>query len=86
MDRLTRELSRDAPVIDQKTKHITGNHSRKTLQGWLSPPNPSINHNTAWDIHHKDTGTWFIQGGKFQEWKMTPNGSLLWIRGNRTPL
>ena len=54
---------------------------RTKLRTWLSPPNPSVNHNTACDIHHKGTTTWFIQCSKFQEWKK--NGSLLWIRGNR---
>jgi len=55
---------------------------RTRLRTWLSPPNPSVNHNTACDIQHKGTAAWFIQGSKFQEWKK--DGSLLWIRGNRT--
>jgi len=40
-----------------------------------------MNHNTACEIHHDETATWFIQGSTFREWK--ENGSLLWIRGNR---
>ena len=60
--------------------HI-GNQSRERLQAWLSPPNPSINHNIAYKTHHRGSATWFIQGITFEEWKK--NGSLLWIRGNR---
>ena len=60
---------------------LTGNQLRGELREWLSPPNPSINHNTACDIKHEGTAMWFIQGNKFKEWKK--NGSLLWIRGNR---
>jgi len=60
---------------------LTGNQLREKLREWLSPPNPSINHNTARDIQHEGTATWFIQSNKFNEWKKS--GSLLWIRGNR---
>jgi len=60
---------------------LTGEQKRTKFRTWLSPPNPSVNHNTACDIQHKGTATWFIQGSKFKEWKK--NGSLLWIRGNR---
>jgi hypothetical protein len=60
---------------------LTGKQLRTELRTWLSPPNPSINHNTACDLQHKGTAAWFIQGNKFKEWKK--NGSLLWIRGNR---
>jgi hypothetical protein len=66
-----------------RLKHtLTGNQLQEKFRTWLSPPNPSVNHNTACDIQHDGTGTWFTQGNKFEEWKK--NGSLLWIRGNRT--
>ena len=52
-----------------------------SFQTWLSPPNPSINHNIACDIHHEGTAMWFTQGSRFNEWKK--KGSVLWIRGNR---
>jgi len=51
---------------------------------WLSPPDPSTNHNIACRTHHKRTATWFFQGSIFEEWKTT--GSLLWIHGKRAPL
>jgi hypothetical protein len=54
------------------------------LRTWLSPPDSSINHNTARETRHHGTTAWFIQSTKFQEWKN--NGSLLWINGNRTLL
>jgi len=64
-----------------RLKHSTGNQSREKLRTWLSPPDPSINHNLACDTHHEGTAKWFTQGRTFDEWKR--NGSLLWIRGNR---
>lgn len=48
---------------------------------WLSPPDPSINHNTACEIRHDGTATWFIQGNIFRGWK--EKGPLLWIHGTR---
>ena len=63
---------------------LPGNQSREKLRTWLAPPNPSINHNTACDIHHDGTAKWFVQGSTFDDWKK--DGSLLWIRGNRTLL
>jgi len=59
----------------------TGKQIQAEFRTWLSPPNPSVNHNIACDIQHEGTAMWFIQGIKFDEWKK--NGSLLWIRGNR---
>ena len=48
----------------------------------MSPPDPSINHNTARDAHHEGSAKWFIHGDTFQRWK-TETGSLLWVHGKR---
>ena len=53
---------------------------REKLQRWLSPPNPSTNHNIARKAHHKGTASWFFQGSIFKQWKSSP---LLWIHGKR---
>ncbi|KAF8468562.1 hypothetical protein DFH94DRAFT_620946, partial [Russula ochroleuca] len=58
---------------------LSGNQLRETVHKWLSPPDPSTNHNIACDTHHKKTASWFFQGSIFHEWKST--GSLLWIHG-----
>ncbi|KAH9971122.1 hypothetical protein BGW80DRAFT_1446609, partial [Lactifluus volemus] len=58
---------------------VTGDRMRQDLQRWLSPPDPSINHNIACDACHDRTATWFIQGDTFTEWKSS--GSLLWVCG-----
>jgi hypothetical protein len=60
---------------------LSGNQLRDSIHRWLSPPDPSTNHNIACGTHHKKTATWFFQGSIFQEWKST--GSLLWIHGKR---
>jgi len=63
---------------------LVGNQLWESLHRWLSPPDPSTNHNIACRTHHKMTATWFFQGSIFEEWKTT--GSLLWIHGKRMPV
>ena len=60
---------------------LSGNQLRENIYKWLSPPDPSTNHNIACGTHHKKPATWFFQGRIFQDWKST--GSLLWIHGKR---
>ena len=60
---------------------LIGNQLRQDLLRWLSPPDPSTNHNIACGAHHKRTAKWFFQGSFFTEWKST--GSLLWLHGKR---
>jgi hypothetical protein len=59
------------------------NQYRESIHKWLSPPDPSTNHNIACGTHHKKTAAWFFQGSMFREWKST--GSLLWVHGKRMP-
>jgi len=61
---------------------LTGNQLRHDLRDWLSPPDPSVNYNTASHAHHEGTALWFIEGSIFTDWKAS--GSLLWVYGKRT--
>ncbi|KAH9976552.1 hypothetical protein BJV74DRAFT_798675 [Russula compacta] len=56
---------------------------RWDLRAWLSPSDPSINHNIARSVHHKGTAKWFFDGSIFNEWK---SSTLLWLHGKRTLL
>jgi hypothetical protein len=62
---------------------ISENQLRESIHKWLSPPDPSTNHNIACGTHHKKTATWFFEGNIYKEWKS--KGSLLWIHGKRAP-
>ena len=59
----------------------SGNQLRENTHRWLSPPDPSTNHNVACATHHRKPATWFLQSRIYHEWKAT--GSLLWIHGKR---
>ncbi|KAH9954666.1 ankyrin repeat-containing domain protein [Russula dissimulans] len=69
-------------VLDdgRETKHYVDEAKREQLRQeikkWLSPPDPSTNHNIACSVQHQVTATWFFNGGIYEEWKSTP--SLLW--------
>ncbi|KAH8992249.1 hypothetical protein EDB86DRAFT_3244403, partial [Lactarius hatsudake] len=58
---------------------IQWNQLRDSLRRWVTPSDPSTNHNIACDIHHGGTAAWFFQGSIFAKWKSA--GSLLWIYG-----
>jgi NACHT domain-containing protein len=60
---------------------VTGNQLRQDLHRWLSPPDPSTNHNIACSAHHEGTATWFLDGSTYKEWKSVGSESLLWIHG-----
>ena len=55
---------------------------QKDIRSWLSPPDPSKNHNIARKSHHSGTAEWFTRGIALERWITT--GSLLWIHGKRT--
>jgi len=61
---------------------LSGSQLRQDLHRWLSPPDPSTNHNIACGARHKGTADWFFEGSIFREWKSA--GSLLWVHGKRT--
>ncbi|KAH9165986.1 hypothetical protein EDB89DRAFT_2076339 [Lactarius sanguifluus] len=69
-------------ILQQATSSVDSvkrTQMRQELRKWVSPPDPSTNHNIACDASHKQTAEWFLEGNKIKEWKST--GSLLWIHG-----
>ena len=77
-----RPSSLSFPTFHSKCSDLfAGNLLRDNLLRWLSPSDPSANHNIASKAHHDGTGQWFFQGGIFNEWKSA--GSFLWVHGKR---
>jgi uncharacterized protein YoxC len=70
-----------ALLPSERSSLFTGNLLRDSLLRWLSPSDPSINHNIASKAHHDGTAQWFFQGRIFKQWKST--GSFLWVHGKR---
>ena len=69
--------------ISQFLRILSDSQLRESIHKWLSPPDPSTNHNIACGTYQKKPASWFFQGSIFQEWKST--GSLLWVHGKRLP-
>ncbi|KAN0139154.1 hypothetical protein V8E53_003043 [Lactarius tabidus] len=58
---------------------IKWNQFIQLLRSWLSPADPSTNHNIARKVQHTGTAAWLFQGQIIIKWKSI--GSLLWIHG-----
>jgi len=50
------------------------------VKRWLSPPDPSTNHNHNLQNRHEQTGLWLLQHEDFEEWKETDYG-VYWMFG-----
>jgi len=83
LDGANRSSSLNFPTFHCEYSHhlFAGNTLRDNLLRWLSPSNPSTNHNIASKAHHHGTAQWFFQGAIFNEWKSA--GSFLWVHGKR---
>ncbi|KAH9169162.1 hypothetical protein EDB89DRAFT_1908815 [Lactarius sanguifluus] len=51
----------------------------RDLRGWLSPPDPSTNHDIMCNAQHESTAAWVFNEDVFKEWESS--GSLLWVHG-----
>ena len=81
IDQANRLSSPNFPLRSGHPDTFTGNQLRDSLLRWLSPPDPSINHNIACKAHHHGSAQWFFRGSIFNQWKST--GSFLWLHGKR---
>jgi hypothetical protein len=84
LDQASRLLSFKPKSLFLSSDGFTGNQLRDNLLRWLSPPDPSTNHNIACKAHHNGTTQWFFQGTIFNQWKST--GAFLWVHGKRASL
>jgi len=56
--------------------------NRTLVYRWLSATIPSVNYHAALAARLENTGTWFISGARFKEWKSEPD-IFLWVHGTR---
>ena len=64
LDRLTQEAIKTATVSPVKHQMLIQRN-----RVWLSPPDPSTNHNIASHAQHEGTATWFFEGSISEKWK-----------------
>ena len=58
---------------------ILGERILQDLQRWLTPPDPSTNHDIAYSSQHERTAVWVFNENIYQEWESS--GALLWLHG-----
>ncbi|KAH9000349.1 hypothetical protein EDB92DRAFT_1812706 [Lactarius akahatsu] len=77
------EKERSATIkrIVNSVNDLHRNQLRHDLRNWLSPPDPSVNYNTACGAHHMGTAAWLTRGDAFNGWMAS--GCLLWVHGKR---
>jgi Cdc6-like AAA superfamily ATPase len=63
-------------IVKASAEHA---QSDKMFQ-WLSPSDPSVNHNKALSQRHDGTGRWFIEGERLQSFREGQT-SFLWLYG-----
>jgi hypothetical protein len=81
LDQANRSSSLDPDSHSAGSHNFAGNQLRDNLLRWLSPPDPSTNHNIACKAHHNGTTQWFFQGSIYNQWKSTDG--FLWVHGKR---
>ena len=62
-------------------KLALGDQYKQLLKTWLSPVDPSTNHNIAQKAQQEGSAVWLYEGSVVIDWKAS--SSLLWIHGKR---
>lgn len=60
--------------------HLSKDNHQVKVHRWLSPPDPSTNHNEALRQRHPGSGEWFLRSSEYSTWKAGRN-SFLWLHG-----
>ncbi|KAF3934310.1 Ankyrin-1 [Dactylella cylindrospora] len=60
-------------------KSMKSEQRQAEIMRWLSPPNASVNYHKAFQQRHEGSGSWFLGGDTFSEWKNQPK--FLWLHG-----
>ncbi|KAF8493152.1 hypothetical protein JB92DRAFT_1208461 [Gautieria morchelliformis] len=57
-------------------------HKIQKIYEWLAAPDQASKHRNTRNMRQAMTGSWFIEGEQFREWRETPH-SFLWLHGIR---
>ncbi|KAJ7852307.1 hypothetical protein B0H13DRAFT_40187 [Mycena leptocephala] len=67
--------------IEDITVRVHVSELEQKLEKWLQyPPDMKKKQDDTQELHHEGTGSWFLRGPQFSEWKDKPG--CLWMRGN----
>lgn len=66
--------------INDNIDKIASDKRHRAIYKWLSPPDPSTNHNRAAELRHGSSGGWFLRSNAYLKWK-TDSQSFVWLNG-----
>ncbi|KAF7976035.1 hypothetical protein HWV62_7932 [Athelia sp. TMB] len=69
--------------LRDRVKGIQDDQKKEKIEKWMAAPDTSLNYKAAREKHQRGTGSWFVGGPDFKNWKDGPPGSVLWLRGGR---
>ncbi|KAF7978585.1 hypothetical protein HWV62_45298 [Athelia sp. TMB] len=67
--------------LRDRVKGIQDDRKKEKIEKWMAAPDTSLNYKAAREKHQRGTGSWFVGGPDFKNWKDGPPGSVLWLRG-----
>ena len=75
------DLSNDVTMdVYEHMKSMKSADRKKDILDWLKAPDPSTSYRNACRSRHAATGSWFLEGMEFSQWKVDAN-SFLWLHG-----
>ncbi|KAH0556306.1 hypothetical protein GP486_005768 [Trichoglossum hirsutum] len=74
------EIRSDVQDAKNAVKGLGFEQRCEKIERWLSPPDPSTNHNRALQQRQEGTGLWFLHSDAFAKWQIQRN-SFLWLYG-----
>ncbi|KAF7966438.1 hypothetical protein HWV62_38376 [Athelia sp. TMB] len=73
-------VGQGAGEIQDTLNLIHDEQKKRDINNWMAAPDTSPNYKAAREKHQQGTGSWFVGGSVFEEWKAHP-GSVLWLHG-----
>ncbi|KAF7975428.1 hypothetical protein HWV62_9551 [Athelia sp. TMB] len=85
IQKLDRRVAMDARRVSIDTNAIMHDvnariNDESKIHEWIKAPDISPSYNAARKKHQTGTGSWFLNGSQFSQWKAQP-GSVLWLYG-----
>ncbi|KAI0162500.1 hypothetical protein BJ166DRAFT_269771 [Pestalotiopsis sp. NC0098] len=80
---ITCDVMRDIKDIQHDVRQLNDKLDFTTLSefcNWLQSTNPSMNHNSAWELREDNTGLWMTDSKEWKQW-LEGKEKFLWIHG-----
>jgi hypothetical protein len=75
-------LRKESTYLHTEVETLREEESRQKIYSWLLAPDHQSKHANARRERQQSTGSWFVKGRHFEEWRCRAN-SFLWLHGIR---